>query len=70
MPAVYTRTLLPAIESALLDGHRAIASIFDLVPVLELPADEVQQLDPGFESFFSLNTVGQLPRARACASCN
>lgn len=70
MPAVYARTLLPAIDSALLGGHRAVASIFDMVHVLELPADEVRQLDPSFDSFFSLNTIDQLARARACASCN
>jgi molybdopterin-guanine dinucleotide biosynthesis protein A len=70
MPAIYRRSVLPAVEAALAGGRRAVTSLFELVDVQEIGEAEVRQHDPDLSSFLSINEPWQLERARACASCN
>ncbi len=69
MPAIYLRSVLPAIERALQDGPRPVSSIFEDVMVKAMTESELQRFDPALNSLFSLNRPQDLTRARECVVC-
>ena len=54
--ALYAKNCLPAMEQVLKQNKRRITSFFDQVCVVEIPATELQQIDPLELSFRNINT--------------
>ncbi len=63
MQAVYARSCLPAIESALEAGEKRVVSFFPAVRVQTVEAEMLKTLDPDGRSFFNLNTPEDFARA-------
>jgi len=62
--AVYGRTCLPHMETALRTGRRRIVSFFDAVAVLRFERHQVVAIDPAFDSFRNINTPDDYYRLR------
>lgn len=62
--AVYARSCLAAMESALASGRMRVISFFAEVRVREVTEDELRAVDPELRSFTNLNTPGELAAAR------
>lgn len=54
--AVYSRTCLPALETALHTGKRRLISFFPEVRVATVPRDTIRFVDPDLDSFKNINT--------------
>ena len=63
--AAYSKQCLPHIERKLWADDLKIIRFFDEVRVNPVPEDEVRRLDPGFLSFFNINTQKDLDEAAA-----
>lgn len=63
--AVYSKSCLPAIERSMEAGERRIVSFLPRVRVRDVRKDEIQILDPEFQSFFNVNTREDLDRMKA-----
>lgn len=61
--AVYARSVLPAVESALAAGQSRMISFFPEVRVLAIEAEEWTPFDPEGLSFFNVNTPEELAEA-------
>jgi molybdopterin-guanine dinucleotide biosynthesis protein A len=59
--AVYARSLLPLMRSALAEGERSLRTFLDRIPHLELMSEEtVWTFDPSGRSFINFNTPEDL----------
>jgi molybdopterin-guanine dinucleotide biosynthesis protein A len=54
--AVYSRSCLPAMETALQTGKRRLISFFPEVQVMIVPGDTIRFVDPHLDSFRNINT--------------
>ncbi len=54
--ALYSKSCLPIMEQVLDAGQRRIQRIFRQLRVVEIPAEELQQVDPQEQSFRNINT--------------
>jgi molybdopterin-guanine dinucleotide biosynthesis protein A len=54
--AVYCRSCLPAMETALQSGKRRLISFFPEVQVMVVPGDTIRFVDPDLDSFRNINT--------------
>ena len=54
--AVYCRSCLPAMETALQTGKRRLISFFPAVQVTIVPGDTIRFVDPHLDSFRNINT--------------
>lgn len=61
--AVYARSVLPAVDSALADGRGRMISFFPDVRVLTIEPEEWGGFDPEGLSFFNVNTPEELAEA-------
>lgn len=61
--AVYSRSVLAAVDKALAAGHARMISFFPEVRVLALEPDEWERFDPEGLSFFNVNTPEELIEA-------
>ena len=57
--AVYSRSCLPAMETALLSGRRRLVSFFPDVQVRKIPCQELRTMDPELDSFCNINTPAE-----------
>ena len=62
--AIYSRACIPAIEILIDRNRKAIIELFDYVKVRFLDAVEVDRFDPQRLSFFNINTLEDLERAK------
>lgn len=62
--AVYTKDCLAPIERMVKQGELEIYSLFNLVKVRYVEAEEIERYDPGHLSFFNINTAADLKKAR------
>ena len=62
--AVYTKDCLAPIERMVKRGELEIYSLFNLVKVRYVEAEEIERYDPGHLSFFNINTAADLKKAR------
>jgi molybdopterin-guanine dinucleotide biosynthesis protein A len=58
--AIYPRSILPIIESRLLEGRRDPRSLLDSIPVTYLDESQLLQIDPTLRSFVGVNTPEEL----------
>ncbi len=65
--AVYSKQCLPQIERNLENNIFMIKKFFKERRVLKIPMDKIQEIDPGIDSFFNINTPEDLARARTMA---
>ena len=65
--AVYARSCLAPIERLLEQGNMRINTLFELVKVRYVEADEVDHFDPRHLSFFNVNTRADLEKAQQLA---
>jgi len=63
--AIYSKQCLPPIERVLASGDRKIISFFPEVRVRYIEEQEVKLFDPQCLSFFNINTLADLERARS-----
>ena len=63
--AAYSKQCLPHIERKLRADDLKIIRFFDGVRVNPVPEEEIRRLDPGFLSFFNINTQKDLDEAAA-----
>jgi molybdopterin-guanine dinucleotide biosynthesis protein A len=63
--ALYGRACLPHVEARLRAGQLKIAGFFEHVRVLEVPEEELANLDDPARTFMNINTPDELERARA-----
>ena len=62
--AVYSKKCIPSIRRNLEDGKKRVISFFDDVQVKYIAKETVQEIDPGYLSFFNVNTVEDWERAK------
>ena len=62
--AVYSKKCIPAIRRKMEDGKKRVISFFDEVQVKYIAKETVQEIDPGYLSFFNVNTVEDWERAK------
>jgi len=65
--AVYSKGCLQAIEHLLKQGDLSVSSLFKLVRVRYVDAEEIGRFDPGHLSFLNINTEADLKKARELA---
>jgi molybdopterin-guanine dinucleotide biosynthesis protein A len=65
--AVYAKSCLAPIERLLEQGNMRINTLFELVKVRYVEADEVDRFDPRHLSFFNVNTRADLEKAQQLA---
>lgn len=66
--AVYRKTCLGPLRSALEAGERRVASALAGLDIRLLDRTEIERFDPGARSFFNINTPEDLEEARRLAS--
>jgi len=62
--ALYHRRCLPAVERGLAAGHRRVVSFYPEVRVRLVPPSDLLRHDSERRSFFNINTMADLERAR------
>jgi len=65
--AVYSRSCLGPVEYLLEQGRVKVSELLKLVKVRYVEAEEINRFDPEHLSFFNINTVADLDRARQIA---
>jgi molybdopterin-guanine dinucleotide biosynthesis protein A len=65
--AVYARSCLPAIESAIQRGERRAVSFLPYVDTLYVAREELEALNPSLDTFLNINTPEDLARVEAYA---
>ena len=65
LPALYRRTCLPAVETALARGERSLRELVARLRSRRVPQEQVRRWDPDLVSFVNVNTPDDLERARA-----
>jgi len=65
--AVYSRGCLPVIEDMIQQGHLNVNRLLDRVKVRYIESQEIDRFDPEHLSFFNINTMADLSRARELA---
>lgn len=65
--AVYRKTCLEPIKTAIDAGQRRVISFFDKVNIRFVEREEIEQFDPAFQSFFNVNTPENLAEAKRMA---
>lgn len=65
--AVYRKTCLVPIKSAMDAGQRKVISFFDEVHIRYVDLAEIEQFDPSAKSFFNVNTPDDLQTAERIA---
>ena len=63
--AIYSKNSLSSIERLLHQGELGVQRLFDLVESRYVCEDEIIKFDPGYLSFFNINTKDDLREARA-----
>ena len=66
--AVYTKDCLFQMEKMFREGNLKISDLLDSVRVRYVEEDEIDRFDPEHLSFFNINTLADLKRARMLAS--
>ena len=66
--AIYTKNCLPRMEKLLSENNLKISNILDSVRVRNIEKEEIDRLDPEHLSFFNINTLADLEKARMLAS--
>jgi len=61
--AVYSKSCIEPIQSLLRGGSLNISSLFNLVKIRYVEADEINRFDPEHLSFFNVNTKADLKKA-------
>lgn len=62
--AVYSKDCLHHIDRMLDEGDLSVRGLFTRVKVRYVEADEIERFDPGYLSFFNVNTRAELLKAR------
>jgi len=62
--AIYSKNCIEPIDSILKQGKKVIVELFNYVKVRYVEAEEVDRFDPQHLSFFNINTVEDMARAR------
>jgi molybdopterin-guanine dinucleotide biosynthesis protein A len=62
--SVYSKACLAPIECLMDQGSLGIRDLFSLVRVRYVEAEEIDMFDPGYLSFFNVNTKSDLAKAR------
>lgn len=65
--AVYAKSCLAPIERLLEQGNMRLNTLFELVKVRYVEADEIDRFDPRHLSFFNVNTRADLEKAQQLA---
>jgi len=68
--AIYSRDCVPAIETLFQQKKKAIIELFPHVKVRFVDAGEIDRFDPQRLSFFNINTLEDLERAKEIAGGN
>jgi molybdopterin-guanine dinucleotide biosynthesis protein A len=68
--AVYGKSCVEPIERLLKQGESSVRRLFPLVMVRYVAADEIARFDPQMASFFNINTMEDMRRARALLERN
>ena len=68
--AVYRKSCVEPIERMLKQGELSVQRLFPLVKVRYIAADEIARFDPQMMSFFNINTMEDMRRARALSERN
>jgi molybdopterin-guanine dinucleotide biosynthesis protein A len=68
--SIYSRNCITPIESILNQGKKVIVELFNYVKVRYVEADEVNRFDPQHLSFFNINTIEELEKARKLAGAS
>ncbi|NDD30844.1 MAG: molybdenum cofactor guanylyltransferase [Proteobacteria bacterium] len=63
--AIYNRAALPALEAALSRGERALHRVLARLPVREVDAESLRDVDIHLDGFLNLNTEDDAARIRA-----
>jgi len=66
--AVYSKSCLAPIERLLNQGELRVSTLFGLVKVRYVEADEIDRFDPRHLSFFNINTEADLEMAQRLAT--
>ena len=66
--AVYSKSCIDPIATALDAGRRRVISFFERVNVRYIEMDEIERLDPGAGTFFNVNTPSELTIASEMAA--
>jgi molybdopterin-guanine dinucleotide biosynthesis protein A len=62
--AVYSRNCIPAIRDKMRSGEKRVISFFDEVKVKYVAKEVIEAIDPGYLSFFNVNTEQDWERAK------
>jgi molybdopterin-guanine dinucleotide biosynthesis protein A len=62
--AIWGRSALPAVETALAEGRLSLVVLAERLSVQHVTVEEVAGVDPGFDSFRNFNTPGELEAGR------
>ncbi len=62
--AVYSKNCIEAIKAMLEQGKKVIVELFDYVKVRYVEAQEVDRFDPKHLSFYNINTLKDMERAK------
>ena len=65
--AVYNKSCLQPIQTAIENGQRRVISFFDDVDIRFVERPEIEQFDPQVRSFFNINTPADLAEAERLA---
>ena len=65
--AVYSKNCISPIETLIKKGRRVIIELFDYVKVRYVEAEEIDRFDPRHLSFFNINTLKDLEKAKEIA---
>ncbi len=63
LPAVYRKSVLPALDAQLARGELSLNALFTAARTRRLEGEEIRQLDPDGASFFNINTPDDYARA-------
>ncbi|MBN1693130.1 MAG: molybdenum cofactor guanylyltransferase [Dehalococcoidales bacterium] len=65
--AIYSKNCISPINSILEQGKKVIIELFDYVKVKFIEAEEIDRFDPKHLSFFNINTIEDLEKAKSIA---
>jgi molybdopterin-guanine dinucleotide biosynthesis protein A len=68
--AIYSKNCLGAIRCSLASGKKRIISFYEDIKVKVVSEEEVMRFDPEGLTFFNINTLGDLERAKIIAREN
>ena len=66
--AIYSKNCISPIETMINKNRRVIIELFDYVKVRYVEAEEIDRFDPQHLSFFNINTIEDLEKAKEIAA--